>query len=99
MPAVLLAAHIKPWRCATNVERLSQHKGLLLLPQYDKVFDRGYISFEDGGEIVLSAALVKDELGLLGIREDARISAVMQEHKPFLSFHRGRVFIRHDDQE
>jgi hypothetical protein len=99
MPDVLMAAHIKPWRCATNAERLSRHNGLLLLPQYDKLFDRGYISFEDGGEILVSPALPQDKLGLLGVKEDARLSAVDPEHTPFLSFHRDRVFIRHDGQE
>jgi hypothetical protein len=83
----------------TNAERLSPHNGLLLLPQYDKLFDRGFISFEDGGGIIVSPAFPKDKVGLLGISEDARLSTVAAEHRPFLSFHRDRVFIRHDDQE
>src|SRR5205807_1990193 len=62
MPAVLTASHIKPWRCATNAERLDQNNGLLLLAQYDRLFDRGFISFADDGGILLSPALPKDKL-------------------------------------
>jgi predicted restriction endonuclease len=99
IPSVLTAAHIKPWRCASNAERLDPHNGLLVLPQYDRLFDRGFISFADDGTILLSPALPKDQLDLLGVREDARLTAVASGHRPFLTFHRDRVFIRHDAQD
>jgi hypothetical protein len=47
--------------------------------------------------ILVSPALPKDKFELLGVREDARL-AVAQAHKPFLAFHRDRVFIRPDVQ-
>jgi predicted restriction endonuclease len=96
MPAVLTASHIKPWRCATNAERLDPHNGLLILPQYDRLFDRGFISFDDDG--ILSPALPKDKLELLGVRENGKLKAVNQAHRPFLTFHRERVFLRRDEQ-
>jgi putative restriction endonuclease len=99
LPAVLTAGHIKPWRCASNAERLDPHNGLLVLPQYDRLFDRGFISFADDGAIFLSPALPRDKLDLLGVREDARLTAVAPAHQPFLSFHRDRVFSRHDAQD
>jgi predicted restriction endonuclease len=99
MPAVLMAAQIKTWRCATNAERLDRHNGLLILPKYDKLFDRGFISFEEDGRILVSPALPRDKCELLGVREDGRLSSVFPEHQPFLSFHRDRVFIHHDEQE
>jgi hypothetical protein len=43
--------------------------------------------------------LPRRELPLLGVREDARLSAVQKAHRPFLSFHRERVFIRTDAQD
>lgn len=98
LPAILVAAHIKPWRCATNAERLNPHNGLLVLPQYDKLYDRGLISFEDGGGILVSPAMPKDKFELLGVREDAKLASVTREQQPFLSFHRDRVFISHDAQ-
>lgn len=98
IPAVLTASHIKPWRCATNAERLDPHNGLLILPQYDRLFDRGFISFADDGDILLSPALPKDKLDLLGVTENGKLKAVNQAHKPFLAFHRERVFLRRDEQ-
>jgi putative restriction endonuclease len=99
MPSLLMAAHIKPWRCATNAERLDVHNGLLILPQYDKLFDRGFISFTDDGGILVSPALPKDKFDLLGVREDAKLAVVSPPHRPFLSFHRDRVFIRNEAQD
>src|SRR5262249_43744849 len=99
IPSVLTASHIKPWRCASNAERLDLHNGLLVLPQYDRLLDRGLISFSDEGTILLSPALPKDKLDLLGIREEARLSAVRPAHRSYLSYHRERAFVRHDEQE
>src|SRR5262249_33203460 len=72
LPAVLTASHVKPWRCATNAERLDPHNGLLLLPQYDRLFDRGFVSFADDGGILVSPSLAPYELELLGVREGAK---------------------------
>jgi hypothetical protein len=94
-----MASHIKPWRCATNLERLDRHNGLLILPQYDKLFDRGFISFKDDGGILTSPALPKDKFDLLGIRQEARLTRVVSGHRPFLSFHRDCVFIHSDPQD
>jgi hypothetical protein len=99
MPALLAVAHIKPWRCASNAERLDPHNGLLVLPQYDRLFDRGFISFADDGGLLVSPALPKDQLELLGVRVDARLAAVGPAHTPFLAFHRDRVFVRHDARD
>ena len=42
---LLRASHIKPWRsCSTTAERLDGNNGLLLCPNVDHLFDRGYIS-------------------------------------------------------
>src|SRR5690606_4207277 len=55
--AVLRASHIKSWKDSNNLERLDPHNGLLLTPNYDTLFDAGFISFSDDGRI-----LVSDEL-------------------------------------
>jgi hypothetical protein len=99
MPSILTAGHIKPWRCATNAERLDPHNGLLLLPQYDRLFDKGFISFAEEGKILVSPALPRDRFDLLGVKEDAKLMKIVPAHLRFLSFHRDRVFIRHDAQD
>ena len=41
----LVASHIKPWRSSSDRDRLNEFNGLLLLPNLDKAFDLGFISF------------------------------------------------------
>ena len=53
-PEHLRASHIKPWRDASNEERLAGENGLLLTPSIDHLFDRGFIAFEEGGRLVVS---------------------------------------------
>lgn len=57
MISLLLASHIKPWRSASNYERLSSENGLLLSPLYDKLFDIGLITFDDNMKILISNKL------------------------------------------
>lgn len=58
---------------------------------------RGFTSFSDDGALLVSPALPRDRLAVLGVRGDARLTAVAGEHPPFLTFQRDRVFIRPDD--
>jgi HNH endonuclease len=64
---VLRASHIKPWRFSSNSERLDPYNGLLLLPQYDQLFDKGLISFNTQGELIRSRAIDDIEPAKLGI--------------------------------
>jgi putative restriction endonuclease len=98
-PELLRASHIKPWRMSSNDERLSRFNGLMLLPQYDHLFDRGYITFEDNGWIVPSPAIVTLPAALLGIAMDARLRRVASEHLPYLDFHRQTVFLARVERE
>jgi hypothetical protein len=53
-PYLLIASHIKPWCECNDTERLDRYNGLLLAPHIDKLFDRGLISFEDNGDMLVS---------------------------------------------
>lgn len=52
--AFLRASHIKPWSDSNNRERLDPHNGLFLSPNYDHLFDHGYITFADDGALLVS---------------------------------------------
>jgi hypothetical protein len=68
-PWLLIASHIKPWRaCATAAERLDGANGLLLTPDVDLLFDRGFISFETAGAVLVSPRLAAADLARLGLR-------------------------------
>lgn len=89
---LLKASHIKPWRYASNQERLNVFNGLLLLPNLDTCFDLGLISFDDEGKILISNELRKATLLQLGINESMKLMKVEKHHQEFLKYHRESVF-------
>lgn len=88
-PRFLVASHIKPWKDSNNKERLDPFNGLLLLPNLDKAFDLGYISFRETGKVMLSEEL--DDSGVLGISDEMKIP-LQGRHQEYLAFHRDLVF-------
>ncbi len=92
-PAYLIASHIKPWRHSSNGERLSEHNGLLLAPQADYLFDRGFVSFGDG-RLLISSVADEKSLVKLGVDPDRPpvIGPFTRQQELFLEFHRREVF-------
>lgn len=92
-PAYLIASHIKPWRHGTNEERLDAHNGLMLAPQVDFLFDRGFISFGEGRVLI---SPVSDERTLLKLGIDPErppeVGGFDRRQESFLEFHRREVF-------
>lgn len=89
----LIASHIKPWKDSNNEEKVDVYNGLLLKPNIDKLFDNGYISFDDDGRIKISKLLDENDQKNMGISIDMKIIKLCSEHKPYLSFHRHNVFL------
>ncbi len=56
-PRHLIASHMKPWSKSDNAERLDGHNGLLLSPHVDNLFDRGLITFDRSGNVIVSRNL------------------------------------------
>jgi len=86
---LLVASHIKPWRDSDNKERLDPYNGLLLLPNLDKAFDLGYISFTEKGVIQISAFIESPKI--LGIQKKMKIK-VADQHQDYMAYHREHVF-------
>ena len=92
----LVASHCKPWRsCKTNWERLDGENGLLLTPSIDHLFDRGFISFEDDGSLLLSRVAHKESLRKMGVpvNERYRVGGFSDGQKRYLQYHRESVFL------
>lgn len=87
----LIASHIKPWRYANNTERLDRYNGLLLLPNIDKVFDLGFISFKAEGSIIISNSL--DNPKILGLSNELKLD-LKEQHLGYMSYHRDMIFER-----
>lgn len=93
MTRLLVASHIMPWRVANNDQRLDVFNGLLLLPNYDKLFDIGYITFGDDGEIKLSRFFDKESQRIIGVNADTHLLKVSSRHTYYLEYHRENVFL------
>lgn len=89
VPALLRASHIKPWaKCQSDDERLDVFNGLLLAPHIDALFDGGWISFSDQGELLVSRGLPFAARTSLGVSSDWTIRSLKPAHMPYLNFHR-----------
>ena len=96
-PAHLRASHAKPWRdCTNNDERLDGENGLLLTPSIDHLFDRGFITFEDAGQLVLSPVADVTSLERMGVptREPLNVGSFSEGQRHFLEYHRNSVFLQ-----
>ena len=95
MPDLLIASHIKPWRDATDEERLCLDNVLLLAPHIDSLFDKGYITFDDDGHIAFSPLLSMQSIQKLGLNKDMHILRSLTEaNRAFLHYHREKVFLK-----
>ena len=95
-PRLLRASHIKPWRsCETSNERLDGDNGLLLCPNVDHLFDRGYISFEDDGATLISSRVDAAEVERLGVvtAPPLNVGLFQPRQAAYLRFHRDNVFL------
>lgn len=87
--SLLVASHIKPWSHSNDSEKLDPYNGFLLLPNYDKLFDKGLISFDENGCIIISDQLKNYEI--LGINSNIKID-LKTENIVYLEYHRNVVF-------
>ena len=90
---MLIASHIKPWRDADNQERLDPYNGLLLLPNYDKIFDLGYISFNSKGKIMYSRLLDKFDRETIGLTNNLHLVKLEEQHLKYLKYHNDNCFL------
>ena len=90
--SLLKASHIKPWKNSSNEERLTPYNGLLLIPDYDFLFDIGYISFKNNGSILISQRLSPFARKVFDVHSDLELRKIFPENKEFLDFHLNEVF-------
>ena len=89
----LRASHIKPWIASSNEEKLDGYNGLLLSPHVDHLFDRGFISFKDSGELLVSKELNPSVLEKWSINSRQNVGEFRSGQQPYLEYHRDQVFL------
>lgn len=93
IPELLRASHAKPWKDATDAERLDVHNGLLLTAHLDAAFDRGLISIDDDGKVIQSPRLSKLGATILGVNASSAVRSLAPAHMSYLAWHRANVFL------
>jgi hypothetical protein len=90
---ILIASHIVPWSEDEEV-RLDEDNGILLSPNYDALFDKHLISFEDDGGLIKSLAISEADLTALGIHPMLKCK-IHEGMLPYLKRHRDALQNKH----
>ena len=90
---LLIASHIKPYAVSTKKEQEDPNNGILLSPLFDKLFDKGYISFADDGKLLISDWLSPQNQDRIAIKNyDMLDLHLNDDRKKYLEYHRENVF-------
>lgn len=95
---LLIASHIKPYRTCINEDNVGEAidylNGLALSPTYDKLFDQGYITFTDKGELICGTQLTAYTWERLKINPNAKniLRIYPEKREKYLDYHRNNVF-------
>lgn len=95
---LLIASHIKPYSVCIKEGREEQAKdylnGLSLTPTYDRLFDQGYITFNQNGDLICGTLLSSYTWEKLNINPNAKNKSKIDPKGriEYLEFHRKNVF-------
>lgn len=91
---LLVASHIKPWVLSSDKEKVDPKNGFLFTPTFDRLFDRGFITFEDDKTLVVSPWISPMNQKRLGIYTGKLIDKLPLDKKrqEYLEFHREYIF-------
>jgi predicted restriction endonuclease len=93
------ASHIKPWKHCVD-EGVWQEQGndpingLILTPTYDRLFDRGYISFNNDGSLICTTQFSGYIWNKLNINPSLQVKYKIypEERSMYLQYHREKIF-------
>jgi len=94
-PTHLVASHTKPWRDSDNNERLDPENGFMLTPTIDHLFDRGFISFENNGDLIVSPVAHKESMHKMGLPDNHQLNVggFSEGQKRYLEYHRESLLL------
>ena len=71
--SLLIASHIVPWSESTADQKTDPDNGLLLSVTWDALFDKGFVSFDDNGNLMRSKRLDDDTVSRLGVTTEVNL--------------------------
>ena len=89
---LLIASHIKPWVASNDIEKIDSLNGFMLTPTFDRLFDRGFLSFTNDKKTILSPFLSNMTYSKLGISDNRIISHLpISGREQYLDYHRREI--------
>jgi predicted restriction endonuclease len=88
----LKAVHIKSWDSCSEAEKMDRHNGLVLSPHVAHLFERGYISFTDDGELLVARQLNSTVMKRWALPSTIAARAFAAKQRPYLAWHREHLF-------
>ncbi len=90
---ILVASHIKPWVASNSFEKTDPLNGFMFTPTFDKLFDRGFLSFTNDKKTMLSPFLSNMTYSKLRISDNKLITHLpIQGRTDYLEYHRKNIF-------
>jgi putative restriction endonuclease len=92
---LLIASHIKPWVASNDFEKTDPKNGFMLTPTFDRLFDRGFLSFTENKKTILSPFLSNMTYSKIGISDNKTIPHLpVAGREKYLEYHRNEILKR-----
>ena len=91
---ILIASHIKPWKDSNSFEKTDPNNGFMFTPTFDRLFDRGFMTFTNEKKVLLSPFLSNMTYKNIGISQNRIITnlPINEARINYLEFHRVNIF-------
>ena len=91
---LLIASHIKPWAASNDDGKIDPYNGYILSPLYDKLFDRGFITFTENRHVIRSEFISPYTWKQVNLTNNVFIRTLPMDDKriEYLKFHHQSVF-------
>ncbi|GAA0714927.1 hypothetical protein GCM10008904_31180 [Paraclostridium ghonii] len=88
---LLVASHIKPWSVSNDYEKQDENNGVLLCANHDALFDKGYITFDGSGKLIISDEINKNDYQKLNLYVDKVIN-LNDSQQQYMNYHKNNIF-------
>lgn len=91
---LLIASHIKPWAVSNDAEKIDFKNGFALTPTFDRLFDQGYITFQEDKTVIVSPWISPMNQKKLNIYSGKSIPKLQLDDKrnKYLVYHRENIY-------